>query len=86
MYQGYDVDNTRWIGIKPERDTDSNLNGFVSSHHERFGSAHPGSMHLAMCDGSVQAIDYDIEQKVWGTYGSRDDGKNEWDLKPEELD
>jgi prepilin-type N-terminal cleavage/methylation domain-containing protein len=80
MYQGYDVDSTRWIGPKPEKDNESD--GFVSNHHERFGSAHPGSMHLAMCDGSVQAIDYDIEQKVWGTYGSRDDGKNEWDKDP----
>jgi prepilin-type N-terminal cleavage/methylation domain-containing protein/prepilin-type processing-associated H-X9-DG protein len=80
MYQGYDIDNTRWIGPKPEQDNDNN--DFVAVADRRFGSAHTGSMNLAMCDGSVQAIDYDIEQKVWGTYGARDDGKNEFDKDP----
>jgi prepilin-type N-terminal cleavage/methylation domain-containing protein/prepilin-type processing-associated H-X9-DG protein len=75
MYQGYDYDNTRFIGGKPEQDSEE-----VGNHHERFGSAHSGGMNLAMCDGSVQWIDYDIEQKVWGTMGARDDGKNEFDL------
>jgi prepilin-type processing-associated H-X9-DG protein len=83
MYQGYDKDTTRWIGPKPEQDNEND--GFVASHSERFGSAHASGMHMAMCDGSVHVIDYDIEQKVFGTYGARDDGKNEFDLNENEL-
>jgi prepilin-type N-terminal cleavage/methylation domain-containing protein/prepilin-type processing-associated H-X9-DG protein len=78
MYQGYDVDTTRWIGPKPEQDNE--VAGFIASHHERFGSAHSNGMHMAMCDGSVQVIDYDIDQQVWGLYGNRKDGKTEFDL------
>ena len=32
-------------------------------------------MNLALCDGSVQTIDYEIDQQVWGGYGSREDGQ-----------
>jgi prepilin-type processing-associated H-X9-DG protein len=81
MYQGYDLDNTRWIGPKPEADSDDLE--FRLSHHARFGSAHSSGMHMAMCDGSVQDIDYDIDQKVWGLYGARNDGKSEYDLPPQ---
>jgi prepilin-type N-terminal cleavage/methylation domain-containing protein/prepilin-type processing-associated H-X9-DG protein len=68
MYQGYDKDNTRWIGAVPVRDTDD-----IPILDSVFGSAHPGGINLALCDGSVQTIDYDIEQRVWGCYGGRDD-------------
>jgi prepilin-type processing-associated H-X9-DG protein len=74
MYQGCDYDNTRTIGPVPEKDADD-----LANAHSRFGSAHPSGMNMAMCDGSVQWIDYDIDTFVWGTYGPRDDGKNEWD-------
>jgi prepilin-type N-terminal cleavage/methylation domain-containing protein/prepilin-type processing-associated H-X9-DG protein len=77
MYQGYDKDTTRWIGPKPEQDND--VHEFVVSADKRFGSAHSGGMNMAMCDGSVQWIDYDIDQKVWGLYGPRNDGKSEFD-------
>jgi len=71
MYQGFDVDTTRTIGPAPVQDDDS----LTAGHWERFGSAHPGSMNLAMCDGSVQTIAYDIDQQAWGAYGSRNDGR-----------
>jgi prepilin-type processing-associated H-X9-DG protein len=70
MYQGYDKDNTRWIGEAPEQDTDG-----IGNHAARFGSTHSGGMNLSFCDGSVQTISYDIDQDVWGSYGSRSDGK-----------
>jgi prepilin-type processing-associated H-X9-DG protein len=73
MYQGYDVDNTRWIGPVPQQDI--NDPDFKAVHHDRFGSAHAGGMNLAFCDGSVHTINYDIEDNVWGTYGNREDGK-----------
>jgi prepilin-type processing-associated H-X9-DG protein len=73
MYQGYDIDNTRWIGPVPQQDSNDGV--YKAAHHERFGSAHSGSMNLAFCDGSVQTIDYDIDPVVWGTYGNREDGQ-----------
>ena len=73
MYQGYDYDNTRWIGGVPEQDNDSA--GFTAGHHAKFGSAHTGSFNMSFCDGSVQAIDYDIDDYVWGGYGARNNDR-----------
>jgi prepilin-type processing-associated H-X9-DG protein len=70
MYQGFDLDNTRKIGPTPDRDDDS----LTAGHWDRFGSAHPGSMNLALCDGSVHTIAYDIDEAAWGSYGRRNDG------------
>jgi hypothetical protein len=73
MYQGHDKDNARYIGGKPVLDDD------VESSDVLFGGPHVSSMHMAMSDGSVHSIDYDIDQEVWGLYGSRHDGKSEYD-------
>ena len=40
----------------------------------RFGSPHTSAMHMAMCDGSIQSINYDIERTVYRMLGQRDDG------------
>jgi prepilin-type processing-associated H-X9-DG protein len=40
----------------------------------RFASAHPGTFHAAMCDGSVQLIAYDIDEVIYRALGSRDGG------------
>ena len=79
MWQGYDKDNTRWIGPKPVMDH-YDREGFNRSHDSQFGSSHSSGMNMAMCDGSVQWIDYDIDEKIWGLYGHRADGKTEWDI------
>jgi prepilin-type N-terminal cleavage/methylation domain-containing protein/prepilin-type processing-associated H-X9-DG protein len=71
MYQGFDYDNARIIGAAPQQDTDDPKEGF----ERLFGSAHAGGANIALCDGSVQTIEYGIEQDVWGGYGARDDGK-----------
>ena len=71
MYQGYDLDNTRWIGREPVQDHD----GLPIDHDRDFGSAHSGSLNIALADGSVQPISYDIEKIIWTSYGSRDDGR-----------
>ncbi|HEY3391701.1 MAG TPA: DUF1559 domain-containing protein [Lacipirellulaceae bacterium] len=70
MYQGYDYDNTRWIGELPAQDDDI----LTANHFTRYGSAHPGGLNMSFCDGSVQAVSYDVDKVVWSSYGGRDDG------------
>jgi prepilin-type N-terminal cleavage/methylation domain-containing protein/prepilin-type processing-associated H-X9-DG protein len=40
-----------------------------------FGSAHPGSMNMAMCDGSVQSLSYDIDRDTHRYLANRLDGE-----------
>jgi type II secretory pathway pseudopilin PulG len=40
----------------------------------RFGSAHVAHCFFAFCDGSVRAIEYDIDRDVHRQYGNREDG------------
>ena len=40
-----------------------------------FGSAHAGTMNMAMCDGSVQDISYDIDPDVHRYIANRLDGE-----------
>ncbi len=40
-----------------------------------FGSAHPGIFHMSFCDGSVQAIGYDIQDAVHRAQANRLDGE-----------
>jgi len=43
--------------------------------YEYFGSAHPNSMNMARCDGSVDTISYNIDKVVHACLGRRNDGK-----------
>jgi prepilin-type processing-associated H-X9-DG protein len=79
-WSGYEWDNHRvawnpkstWDAehYQPQQDS-SNLGGpgIVA-----FGSAHPGSLNMAFCDGSVQTIDYDIDRDVHRQQANRLDG------------
>jgi prepilin-type processing-associated H-X9-DG protein len=53
---------------------DANL-GVPNPNDFAFGSAHAGALNMAMCDGSVQAISYDIDLFVHHYLAVRDDGQ-----------
>ena len=80
MYTGYQDDLYRsvWYDVSdpvggeaylPLQDRD----GIIGAS-ERFGSAHPAACHIAMVDGSVHAIAYDIDPEVHRRNGHRTDG------------
>ena len=41
----------------------------------RFGGPHPGAMHVALCDGAVGPITYDIDKVTYRSMGGRNDGR-----------
>jgi hypothetical protein len=68
MFQGYDWDivrltNKDWMPYRDRR-------GF-GTWSWLFGSAHPATLNMACCDGSVHAISYDIDEKPWTRLGTR---------------
>jgi len=86
-YVGYEWDNCRraWnpdFNQLPNGATDENdfiprqdaILGVDSPNVFAFGSAHPGSMNMAMCDGSVQSISYDIDARTHHCLAVRNDG------------
>jgi prepilin-type N-terminal cleavage/methylation domain-containing protein len=40
-----------------------------------FGGPHSSAWHMVFCDGSVHAMSYDIDVKIHGRLGTRNDGK-----------
>ncbi|MBN1855012.1 MAG: DUF1559 domain-containing protein [Pirellulales bacterium] len=79
VYQGYDWDVIRWThrdtDYLPLRDTDYINHSLVNACQVRFGSAHSGVVHGVYCDGSVHAIEYEIDPIVWEYLGVRNDGQ-----------
>jgi prepilin-type N-terminal cleavage/methylation domain-containing protein len=77
-YVGFDRDNQISARYTPFRDVHSwELNRLTSSAGEglgfHFGSAHPSTFHVSMCNGSVQGVNYDIDLSVHRAAGSRDE-------------
>ncbi len=68
----YDVCRfTSWLKTHfapPHQDQEGYANAFC------FGSAHPGSFSMALCDGSVQAVSYSIDKYIHDYLGRRNDG------------
>ena len=68
MYEGCAFDTYRWAGIQPQRDTPG------ASLTNEFGSAHVSMCYFALCDGSVQAIDFSVDLEVHRRMANRKDG------------
>jgi prepilin-type N-terminal cleavage/methylation domain-containing protein/prepilin-type processing-associated H-X9-DG protein len=85
MYIGFDQDNTAYTanetGLMDRYAPQQDRPGV--SVRFNFGSAHPGGLHVAMCDGSVQTVSYDIDFPVWREMGSRDQSLDDDPLTPD---
>jgi prepilin-type N-terminal cleavage/methylation domain-containing protein/prepilin-type processing-associated H-X9-DG protein len=66
-YTGYDWDTVRWSAGGPRQDQ-------RKSDWNNFGSAHPGALNMAMCDGSVRAVSYSIDLGTHNRLCNRHDG------------
>jgi prepilin-type N-terminal cleavage/methylation domain-containing protein len=69
-YSGFDWDTQRFAYDEgfPLPDTPG------ANFYTIFGSAHPGAWHMVLCDGSVQAMSYDIDIVIHNRLASRFDG------------
>ncbi len=81
MYCGYDWDNHRVAygpnseNADPERYQPSqDTPGYNPRVPYSFGSAHSGVFNVVMCDGSSQAITYDVDAHVHSNLANRMDG------------
>jgi len=70
-YCGHAIDITRWTNLanRPRQDTPG------LTWADSFGSAHPSSFFMALCDGSVKAMSYSVDAQVHFRLGNREDGK-----------
>jgi prepilin-type N-terminal cleavage/methylation domain-containing protein/prepilin-type processing-associated H-X9-DG protein len=66
VYNGFDRDNHVSSWLRPQPDKPSWNQPFY------MGSAHPAAFNVAMADGSVRSVSYDVSQSVHGAAGSRD--------------
>lgn len=58
----------------PQDPTDVNY-GLWGNGTYNFGSAHPFGFNMALCDGSVRNVSYDVSEEVHREYCNRTDGK-----------
>lgn len=67
IYNGASVSVNRWAGLNslPQRDAAGRQPGAV------FGGPHKGGFFMALCDGSVHMMDYDIDPAVHAAHGNR---------------
>jgi prepilin-type N-terminal cleavage/methylation domain-containing protein len=77
LYAGFDWDWQRWGGpelpLDPACEPTRDRRG--ESSYIKFGSAHAAAFNMALCDGSVHAIGYDIDPVMHSRLSSRNDGK-----------
>src|SRR5262249_29139676 len=81
-YTGMEWDNERvaWQPLSPGAKEDytprQDVDGGDNPNLYAFGSPHPGGMNMAMCDGSVQFISYDIDPDTHRYLAVRNDGNS----------
>ena len=87
MWQGYDQDNVRAAsgeingagqpeGQLPMPDTapQGEPLKYAQGGAHSFGSAHSATVNIARADGSVHAVQFEVDPLVWNALGSRHDG------------
>ena len=74
MCQGYDPDTVRFTSptFPPQRDAAISVNPGVEIN--AFGSPHTTGINFAMCDGSVQLVNFGVDLNVYTRLGNRKDG------------
>ncbi len=80
-WSGFEWDNHR-VAWNPASAIDQNsyqprqdTPGVDDPNIYAFGSAHPGGLNMAMCDGSVQSVSYDIDRDAHRYLANRFDGQ-----------
>ena len=81
VYTGFEWDNERVVWNLQLNPTDGSqwqprqdTNGEDNPAYLAFGSAHAGGLNMAMCDGSVHTISYDIDPNTHRYLGIKNDG------------
>ncbi len=74
MYTGFNNDNGRTAEGLPLRDTNE-VGELPLSGANQFGSAHPSTWQIILCDGSVHSLSYDIDIEVHRRLANRSDGE-----------
>jgi len=67
---GFDWDIIRWGNNPPRKDVLNN-----DACKTEFGSAHAGGAYFGYCDGSVQFVNFNIDQTTFRNLSQRDDGQ-----------
>ena len=82
VWAGFEWDNHRvaWNPASSLRQEDfqprQDVAGVDNPNYLAFGSAHAGGLNMAMCDGSVQTISYDIDPLTHRYLANRLDGQS----------
>ncbi|MBT5018470.1 MAG: DUF1559 domain-containing protein [Planctomicrobium sp.] len=76
VFSGDDRDLIRFTGSERDVSYRPRPDNFASSQEGFvFGSSHAGGFQMALCDGAVRMIAFEIDQSIHSRLGNRKDGK-----------